>query len=133
VTPDDFRELALSLPEATESAHMNHPDFRVGGKIFATLGAPDDKHGMVKLTPELQKVFVRTEPKVFRPVNGAWGRQGCTYVTLAEASEPSVRQALIAAWRNTAPKKLLGAFDESPPNDAAPEPPKPKRKPRGRQ
>jgi hypothetical protein len=112
MTPDYFRELALSLPEATESAHMNHPDFRVGGKIFATLGAPDEEHGMVKLKPEEQKLFVRTEPDVFRPVNGAWGRQGCTYVTLAKASEPTVRQALIAAWRNTAPKKLAQELDE---------------------
>jgi hypothetical protein len=111
MTADDFRSLALSLPETTEESHMNHPDFRVRGKIFATLG-PEEVWGMVKLTPEQQGVFVRTEPKVFEPVKGAWGKKGCTYVRLEEATEPSVRQALIAAWRNTAPKKLVKQFDE---------------------
>jgi hypothetical protein len=111
MTADEFRSLALSLPEATEASHMNHPDFRVRGKIFATLG-PEEAWGMVKLTPEQQGVFVRTEPKVFEPLKGAWGRQGCTYVQLEAATEPSVRQALIAAWRNTAPKKLAAQFEE---------------------
>jgi len=111
MTADDFRSLALAMPEATEESHMNHPDFRVRGKIFATLG-PKEAWGMVKLTPELQGVFIRTEPKVFEPVKGAWGRKGCTYVHLEEASEPSVRQALIVAWRNTAPKKLAEQLEE---------------------
>ncbi|HEV3438994.1 MAG TPA: MmcQ/YjbR family DNA-binding protein [Gemmata sp.] len=111
MTADEFRSLALSLPETSESAHMDHPDFRVGGKIFATLG-PDEAWGMVKLTPEQQGVFVRTEGKVFQPVNGAWGRRGCTYVRLEAATEPSVRQALVAAWRNTAPKRLARQLDE---------------------
>jgi hypothetical protein len=111
MTVQEFRELALSLPEATESAHMGHPDFRVRGKIFATLG-PDESWGMAKLTPEQQGLFVRTEPKVFQPVNGAWGRRGCTHVRLEAATEPSVRQALAAAWRNTAPKRLAEQLDE---------------------
>ena len=111
MTAQEFRELALSLPEAMEAAHGGHPDFRVRGKIFATLG-PDESWGMAKLTPELQALFVRTEPKVFQPVHGAWGRWGCTYVRLEAASEPSVRQALIAAWRNTAPKRLAQQLDE---------------------
>ncbi len=111
MTADEFRSLALSLPEASEGAHMDHPDFRVGGKIFATLG-PDEAWGMVKLTPEQQGVFVRTEGKVFQPVNGAWGRRGCTYVRLEAASEPSVRQALVAAWRNTAPKRVARQLDD---------------------
>ena len=81
---------------------MGHPDFRVGGKIFATLG-PDEDWGMVKLTPDQQASFVRTEPDVFQPFNGAWGRKGCTKVCLEDAEESTVRQALIAAWRNTAP------------------------------
>ncbi len=105
MTADEFRDLALAMPEATESEHMNHPDFRVRGKIFATLG-PDADWGMVKLTPEQQSLFIRTEPAVFRPVNGAWGARGATYVTLDKATEPAVRQALTAAWRNTAPKRL---------------------------
>jgi hypothetical protein len=111
MTADEFRSLALSLPEATEESHMNHPDFRVRGKIFATLG-PDEAWGMVKLTPVQQGIFIRTEPKVFEPVKGAWGKRGCTYVRLEVASEPSVRQALIAAWRNTAPKKLAQELEE---------------------
>ena len=85
---------------------MDHPDFRVGGKIFATLG-PKEAWGMVKLTPELQTSFVRAMPKVFEPVKGAWGRRGCTYVHLAAADREAVREALHEAWRNTAPKKLV--------------------------
>lgn len=129
MTPDKFRSLALSLPEAMESAHMNHPDFRVGGKIFATLGAPDEAHGMVKLPPSEQALFVRTEPDVFYPVKGAWGRQGCTYVTLKAATEPAVRQALISAWRNTAPRKLVDQLDEEPRRNSVPKKPKRGRKP----
>jgi hypothetical protein len=106
MTADDFRSLALSFPEAQEDEHMGHPDFRVGGKIFATLG-PGEAWGMVKLTPDQQALFVRTEPAVFQPIAGAWGRRGCTRVTLESAEEPSVRQALNEAWRNTAPKRLL--------------------------
>jgi hypothetical protein len=110
MTADDFRELALDLPEATEGAHMGHPDFRVRSKIFATLG-PDEARGMVKLTPEQQAVFVRTEPTVFRPVKGGWGLRGATHVVLEAATEPAVRQALAAAWRNTAPKGLARQLD----------------------
>ncbi len=106
MTSDEFRNLALELPETTENAHMGHPDFRVCGKIFATLG-PDEAWGMVKLTPELQASYIRSEPKVYRPVNGAWGRRGCTIVTLDYADEHTVRQALRAAWSNTAPKRLV--------------------------
>ncbi len=105
MTADRFRKLALSLPETVERAHMNHPDFRVGGKIFATLTPNGDK-GMVKLTPEQQEEAMRSEPQVFEPCAGAWGRQGCTYVLLAAATEADVRPALLAAWRNTAPKRL---------------------------
>jgi hypothetical protein len=111
VTADEFRSLALSLPEASEEAHMGHPDFRVRGKIFATLG-PGEAWGMVKLTPDQQGVFVRTEPEVFQPVQGAWGRRGCTYVRLEAATDPAVRQALVAAWRNTAPKRLARELDD---------------------
>jgi hypothetical protein len=111
MTAAEFRSLALSLPEASEAAHMGHPDFRVRGKIFATLG-PDEDWGMVKLTSDEQASFVRTEPGVFHPASGAWGRRGCTIVQLAEADELTVRQALIAAWRNTAPKRLVQLYDE---------------------
>jgi hypothetical protein len=106
MTADEFRDLALSCPEASEAAHMGHPDFRVGGKIFATLG-PDGDWGMVKLTADQQAAYVRAEPGVYRPAAGAWGRRGATIVTLADADEVTVRQAVIAAWRNTAPKRLV--------------------------
>src|ERR1700726_3036476 len=89
MTADEFRSLALSLPEASEDAHMGHPDFRVRGKIFATLG-PDESWGMVKLTADQQASFVGREPHVFRPASGAWGRRGCTIARLADADELTV-------------------------------------------
>jgi hypothetical protein len=111
MTADEFRSLALGFPEAVEAAHMDHPDFRVRGKIFATLG-PKGDWGMVKLTAEEQALFIRAEPKVYHPASGAWGRRGCTIVRLHDADEASVRQALGAAWRNTAPKRLAQQQDE---------------------
>jgi hypothetical protein len=111
MTADEFRTLALSFPEAVENAHMGHPDFRVLNKIFATLG-PNGDWGMVKLTPEQQASFVRLEPQVFKPASGAWGRRGATIVQLDGAEELTVRQALIAAWRNNAPKRLVEQLDE---------------------
>jgi len=106
VTREGFRRLALSMPEASESAHMGHPDFRVRGKIFATLSYPDENWGMVKLTPEQQEAFVSAEPAVFVPVKGGWGRQGATNVRLRPAKARSLRVALAAAWRNVAPRPL---------------------------
>jgi hypothetical protein len=106
MTPDEFRRIALALPEAEERAHMAHPDFRVRGKIFATLGYPDDGWGMVKLNPEQQYDFARAAPEVFVPVKGSWGRRGCTCVRLGTANGAAVRRAMAAAWRNTAPKAL---------------------------
>ena len=111
MTAADFRRMALRFPEATEGAHMNHPDFRVGGKIFATLGYPEMGVGMVKLFPDQQEEFVRAEPKVFAAVNGLWGRRGATYVRLKAAKKGSVQRALAAAWRNTAPRKLVAQYD----------------------
>jgi hypothetical protein len=113
MTAADFRRVALRFPEATESAHMDHPDFRVRGKIFATLGYPDTGVGMVKLFPDQQREFVRDEPKVFVPVNGAWGRRGATHVRLNAAKKRSVQRALAAAWRNTAPRKLVAQYEGS--------------------
>ena len=109
---DEFRELALALPETSEGAHMDHPDFRVGGKIFATLGA-DGTWGMVKLTPAQQADFVRARPEVFERVNGAWGARGATKVRLSSASPAAARRALVAAWRNTAPKRLARELGDS--------------------
>ncbi len=106
MTPNEFRELALSFPQVIESAHMHHPDFRVGGRIFATLGYPDEDSAVVKLTADEQKEFVRTSPGIFTPVKGAWGRQGATNIYMPAATTNIVRQALTAAWRNTAPKRV---------------------------
>ena len=106
MTPNEFRELALSFPGAIESAHMHHPDFRVGGRIFATLEYPNKDSAMVKLPRDEQREFIRSNPDVFQPAKGAWGRQGGTIVYLPAATLNIVREALTAAWRNTAPKRL---------------------------
>ncbi len=111
MTAKTFRILALSLPEVIEAEHMGHPDFRVGGKVFATLG-PDEKWGMVKLTLQEQASCISAEPDVFQPASGAWGRAGSTIITLRKAKELTVRHLLVAAWRNTAPKRLIEQLDE---------------------
>src|SRR5450759_2752913 len=105
MTIEDFRRIALSMPEASEGSHMGHPDFRVGGKIFATIW-PDEGWGMVTLTPEQQREFVQAEPAIFVPVKGGWGRQGATNVRLEEADVATLRRAIGTAWRKTAPKRL---------------------------
>ena len=107
MTAEEFRGLALSLPEAVEQSHMDHPDFRVRGKIFATLGYPDSGRAMVKLMHEEQEALTRARPEVFATVPGGWGRRGATYVTLANADAATAYDALLMAWRNTAPKRLL--------------------------
>ena len=118
-TSSDFRRIALSLPQTEERQHMNHPDFRVAGKIFATLAYPDRVSGfvltnpenknaiaMVKLTPIQQEDFVKSHPAAFSPVTGAWGRKGCTHILLAKANKRAIKAALLAAWRNHAPSEL---------------------------
>jgi hypothetical protein len=107
MTSADFRKIALSLPEASESAHMAHPDFRVGGKIFASLGYPDQDHGMVVLPPEEQAWLVKSHPKVFAPAKGAWGKQGSTTVRLEAVDRATLKRAMEIAWRKRAPKDLL--------------------------
>ena len=99
-----FRKVALALPGAIEGAHQGRADFRVGKRIFATLGYPDDDWGMVKLTPEQQTVLVEAEPEIFRPVAGGWGKQGYTNVFLEKADATTLKSALILAWKNVAPK-----------------------------
>jgi hypothetical protein len=106
VTANDFRRIALSFPETSERAHMEHPDFRVAGKIFATLGYPDKQWGMVKLPPNEQAKLYEAEPEVFVPAKGAWGRRGATTVQLKSVKKAALRQALLAAWLNVAPKRL---------------------------
>ena len=95
---DAFRALALELPGVIEASHQGHADFRVRGNIFATLGYPDERHGMVKLSSEEQAKFVRQMPTVFAPAKGAWGEQGSTLVMLEGASEEKVRTAVRSAW-----------------------------------
>jgi hypothetical protein len=106
MTAQEFRRIALSCPGAGEASHMGHPDFRVAARIFATLGYPRPGWGMVKLTPEQQQWLVRAEPRSFTPVKGAWGRAGNTSVRLQKAPKGAVREALMLAWRNRAPKRL---------------------------
>ena len=111
MTRQQFRRMALSLPQAVEGRHMDHPDFRVEGKIFATLAYPDQKWAMVKLTPEQQEEFVRSEPAMFESVSGGWGRRGATSVHLRSAKRAPLRRALAAAWCNVAPKELAREFE----------------------
>jgi hypothetical protein len=120
VTPSQFRRIALSLPEAVEGAHMGHADFRVGGKIFATLGHPDPAYGMVQLKPDQQALLVETSPKVFTPVPGGWGRQGSTHVRLAAADAALLKNALTMAWTNRAPKKRKAEYANAHPAKPTP-------------
>ncbi|MEO5720139.1 MAG: MmcQ/YjbR family DNA-binding protein [Chthoniobacterales bacterium] len=106
MTADDFRLIALGFPEATESAHMGHPDFRVSGKIFATLWT-DGAWGVVLLKPEEQARLLASDPTVFVPAKGGWGTKGGTQVRLEAAPEKMVRRALGMAWQRIAPRKLV--------------------------
>ena len=109
-----FRRVALGLPEVIEGAHQGHADFRVGKRIFATLGYPDDDWGMVKLNPEQQSILVEAEPDIFRPVPGGWGKQGNTNVRLARADQATLLSALTLAWTNIAPRLLLATHKTKP-------------------
>ena len=99
MTPTDFRRVALSLEGAEEGSHMGSADFRVGGRIFATLAAQKLGYGNLMLTPEMQAEFVAEQPEVFIPIAGGWGKNGATHVKLAAANEDLLRGALIAAWK----------------------------------
>ena len=103
MTPDEFRAIALSFPDTEERSHMNHPDFRVGGKIFATL-SNDLTKGMASLDAELQQEYMLLDPS-FQPASGAWGRNGSTMITLATANADVVRSALAIAWMLRSKKK----------------------------
>ena len=111
MSSDRFRKVALALPGTSEGAHQRHADFRVGKRIFATLGYPDDAWGMVKLTPEQQTVLVEAEPEIFRPVPGGWGKHGNTNVRLARADATTLQSALTMAWNNVALKSQVKARD----------------------
>ncbi len=95
----DFRRIALSLDGAEEGSHMGAADFRVGGRIFATLASQNQGYGNLLLTPEQQADFVRELPNVFLPVAGGWGKMGATHVRLAEVDEDVLTGALRTAWK----------------------------------
>lgn len=99
MTARDFRRIALSLDGAEEGSHMGAVDFRVGGRVFATLASVKEGYGNLKLTPELQTEFIEGRPDLFLPIRGGWGRMGMTHVRLKDADEDSLRGALSSAWR----------------------------------
>jgi hypothetical protein len=104
MTAKDFRRIALSLEGAEEGSHMGAVDFRVGGRIFATLASVKEGYGNLMLTPELQAEFIAEGPDLFLPIHGGWGRMGMTHIRLAVADEDSLRGALYAAWKLRAEK-----------------------------
>ena len=112
MTPAQFRRLALGFPDVVEGSHMGHADFRVGNRIFATLGYPDDRFAVVMLSPADQDLIVRDHPESFAPVKGAWGASGSTTVTLAKARVRATTAALEAAWRRSAPKRVVAEFEQ---------------------
>ena len=107
MTAASFRRIALSLPEAVEGSHFGHADFRVGGKIFATLALEKEGFGVLLLTSEQQAGMVEDAPEIFSPVSGGWGRQGATRVRLAKVPADILRAALQTAWRRRAAKRLV--------------------------
>ena len=100
-----FRRLALALPEAVESSHMNHPDFRLNNRIFATLSGQEKGCGVLKLTLDQQAAFIADQPNIFSPVHGGWGRMGMTYIHLKEADESIMAGALKTAYTNVEQKQ----------------------------
>ncbi len=99
MTPADFHRIALSFEGAEESSHMGSPDFRVGGRIFATLAHAAQGYGNLMLTPELQAEFLADAPSIFLPVKGGWGRNGATHILLTAADEATLTGALQSAWK----------------------------------
>lgn len=99
MTAADFRRIALSLQGAEEGSHMGAVDFRVGGRIFATLASQKQGYGNLMLTPEQQADFIGERPDIFVPIAGGWGRMGMTHIRLAEATEDVLSGALQTAWR----------------------------------
>ena len=98
MTPADFRRIALSFEGAEERSHMDSPDFRVGGHIFATLASQKQDYGNLMLTPELQRAFITDQPGIFLPIAGGWGRMGMTHIRLTSATEDILTGALLAAY-----------------------------------
>jgi hypothetical protein len=124
MTPDDFRRIALSFEGAEESSHMAQPDFRVGGRIFATLASQLQGYGNLMLSPEQQAEFVNELPDIFIPVRGGWGRMGATHVVLSVVTEDVLSGAMRVAWtlRKEKNAKTKRSTSKAPPS----------KKPRGR-
>ncbi len=100
MTAADFRRIALSLPGVEEASHMGAPDFRVGGRIFATLASEAQGYGNLMLTTAMQAEFVADRPDLFLPVHGGWGRMGITHIRLAASDEDALMGALTTAWKH---------------------------------
>jgi hypothetical protein len=116
-----FRRLALALPAAVESSHMNHPDFRLNNQIFATLSAQEKGCGVLKLTLDQQSAFIADQPHIFSPVQGGWGRMGMTFLHLDQADESIMAGALKTAYHNLREKQ---SQKKSPKKSQAKSPPK---------
>jgi hypothetical protein len=119
VTAADFRKLALSLEGAEEGSHMGSVDFRVGGKIFATLAHVKQGYGNLMLTPDQQQAFIGEAADVFLPIAGGWGRMGMTHIRLKEANRDLLTGALRTAWQtrldtNAKAKKTVSKTSRSP-------------------
>ncbi|HUA99015.1 MAG TPA: MmcQ/YjbR family DNA-binding protein [Terracidiphilus sp.] len=108
MTPSDFRRIALSLEGAEEGSHMGAADFRVGGRIFATLASAERGYGNLMLTPEHQAAFMAERPDLFLHVHGGWGRTGCTHIRLAKADQDTLQGALHTAWKLRLEKNRQG-------------------------
>ncbi len=98
MTASDFRRLALALPQVVEGSHHGHADFRVGKRIFATLGLEPEGYGVLILRPEEQATLTKEAPTVFSPVPNGWGRQGATRVLLKKVTPTRLKRALQVAW-----------------------------------
>lgn len=127
MTPDDFRRIALSFDGAEEGSHMGQVDFRVGGRVFATLAHADQGFGNLMLTPEEQEILVEELPGSFSPIPGGWGRMGMTHVRLAAVDEDVLSGALKTAHRLRVAKN-----QKARPNKAVPTRPKKAKAPRAR-
>jgi hypothetical protein len=105
---DILRAFARTVPETIESSHMGTPDFRVGGKIFAT-GRLDGPRIVLKLPLHIQEAMIENHPDAFSPTPG-WGRHGWTFAETDKIDDGLLQDLLDLAWRQVAPKKLIAAY-----------------------
>jgi hypothetical protein len=115
MTEADFRRIALSFEGAEQGSHFGATDFRVGGRIFATLASISEGYGNLMLTPEHQAAFVQEQPKIFLPIHGGWGRMGMTHIRLAAADEDTLTGALHTAWKLRVEKNSKSGKKKSTP------------------